>query len=269
MHQGASCQGSLSHIWKRTLLKQKGPGDCNVSSGITACWGASSRLQLRSFYILSSIRGGLGVLGQKVSSSSEPAGGQGLQRLLVLSSFRKVTEHPATTQVSIGLTLLPGREAFVVTYRWPGFMKMFAHNFLRVRGFLSLPCVCMLSHSVLSNSLQPFGLHPTRLLHPWNFPGKNTGMGCYFLLQESPWPRDWTLVSCVSCIAGRFCTHWAIRGVLTLPQREKIRLKTRNLNSNLVQSIISHMTSENLLPLWSAFVCFEGVGVFLFSELYC
>ena len=111
----------------------------------------------------------LGGLGQKVSSSSEPAGGQGLQRLLVLSSFRKVTEHPATTQVSIGLTLLPGREAFVVTYRWPGFMKeMFAHNFLRVRGFLSLPCVCMLSHSVLSNSLQPFGLHPTRLLHPCN-----------------------------------------------------------------------------------------------------
>ena len=57
-------------------------------------------------------------------------------------------------------------------------------------------------------------------------------------------------------------------GALTLPQKEKIRLKTRNLNSNLVQSIISHMTSENLLPLWSAFVCFEGVGVFLFSELY-
>ena len=56
-------------------------------------------------------------MGQKVSSSSEPAGGQGLQRLLVLSSFRKVTKHPATTQVSIGLTLLPGREAFVVTYK--------------------------------------------------------------------------------------------------------------------------------------------------------
>ena len=24
---------------------------------------------------------------------------------------------------------------------------------------------------------------PTRLLHPWNSPGKNTGVGCYFLLQ--------------------------------------------------------------------------------------
>ena len=24
---------------------------------------------------------------------------------------------------------------------------------------------------------------PTRLLHPWNFPGKSTGVGCHFLLQ--------------------------------------------------------------------------------------
>ena len=25
---------------------------------------------------------------------------------------------------------------------------------------------------------------PTRLLRPWDFPGKNTGVGCHFLLQE-------------------------------------------------------------------------------------
>ena len=35
----------------------------------------------------------------------------------------------------------------------------------------------------MSDSLQPHGLKPTRLLHPWNSPGKNTGMGCYHLLQ--------------------------------------------------------------------------------------
>ena len=34
------------------------------------------------------------------------------------------------------------------------------------------------SHSVVSNSLQPH-----RLLGPGNFPGKNTGAGCHFLLQ--------------------------------------------------------------------------------------
>ena len=41
----------------------------------------------------------------------------------------------------------------------------------------------MLSHSVVSDSLRPYGLWPTRLLCPWNFPGKNTGVGCHFLLQ--------------------------------------------------------------------------------------
>ena len=30
---------------------------------------------------------------------------------------------------------------------------------------------------------QPHGLKPTRLLHPWDFPGKSTGVGCHCLLQ--------------------------------------------------------------------------------------
>ena len=38
------------------------------------------------------------------------------------------------------------------------------------------------SRSVMSNSLQPHGLWPTRLLCPWNSSGKNTGVGCHFLL---------------------------------------------------------------------------------------
>ena len=41
-----------------------------------------------------------------------------------------------------------------------------------------------ISHSVVSDFLQPHGLKPTRLLYPWNSPGKNTGMGCHSLLQE-------------------------------------------------------------------------------------
>ena len=32
-------------------------------------------------------------------------------------------------------------------------------------------------------TLQPHGLWPTRLLPPWNSPGKNIGVGCHFLLQ--------------------------------------------------------------------------------------
>ena len=39
------------------------------------------------------------------------------------------------------------------------------------------------SHSFVSNSLWPHGLQPTRLLHPWDLPGKSTGVGCHCLLQ--------------------------------------------------------------------------------------
>ena len=40
------------------------------------------------------------------------------------------------------------------------------------------------SHSVMSNSLCPYELLPPRLLCPWDFSGKNTGMGYHFLLQR-------------------------------------------------------------------------------------
>ena len=40
------------------------------------------------------------------------------------------------------------------------------------------------SHSVVSDSSRPHGLQPTRLLRPWDFPGKSTGVGCHCLLQE-------------------------------------------------------------------------------------
>ena len=37
------------------------------------------------------------------------------------------------------------------------------------------------SRSVMSDSQRPHGLQPTRLLHPWDFPGKSTGVGCHCL----------------------------------------------------------------------------------------
>ena len=37
--------------------------------------------------------------------------------------------------------------------------------------------------SVVSDSLRPHRWQPTRLPHPWDPPGKNTGVGCHFLLQ--------------------------------------------------------------------------------------
>ena len=48
---------------------------------------------------------------------------------------------------------------------------------------LSLKWKWKWSRSVVSDSLQPHGRYPTRPCHPWDFPGKNTGVGCRFLLQ--------------------------------------------------------------------------------------
>ena len=39
------------------------------------------------------------------------------------------------------------------------------------------------SCSVVSDPQWPHGLQPSRLLHPWDFPGKSTGVGCHCLLQ--------------------------------------------------------------------------------------
>ena len=55
------------------------------------------------------------------------------------------------------------------------------------------------SRSVLSDCLRSHGLQPTRLLHPWDFPGKSTGVGCHCLLQgwkpRSVQLRDYVVVS--------------------------------------------------------------------------
>ena len=58
----------------------------------------------------------------------------------------------------------------------------------------------------MSNCLWSHGLWPARLLCPWDFPGKNTGVGCHFFLQGSSQPRDWT---CISCVCRRILHHYA------------------------------------------------------------
>ena len=46
-----------------------------------------------------------------------------------------------------------------------------------------ITCCCCYLVSELCPTLQPHGLQSARLLCPWGFPGKNTGVGCHFLLQ--------------------------------------------------------------------------------------
>ena len=61
------------------------------------------------------------------------------------------------------------------------------------------------SHSIMSNSLQPHGLYPARLLCPWNSPGKNTGSGFSF-----PSPGDFPDPELVTTVrVPTDCLLWA------------------------------------------------------------
>ena len=72
-------------------------------------------------------------------------------------------------------------------------------------------CVCVLYAAlVMSNSVRPHGLQPSRLLCLQNSSGKNTGVGCHALLQGSSWPTDRTRISYICCTGGGFFTRWAV-----------------------------------------------------------
>ena len=73
-------------------------------------------------------------------------------------------------EVCLELSRLPGSECVFVPR-----LGKFSALFLPSRAVLICP--------VVSNSLRPRGLWPTRLLCPWDSPGKNTGVGCHALLQ--------------------------------------------------------------------------------------
>ena len=70
------------------------------------------------------------------------------------------------------------------------------------------------SCSVMSDSLSPYELSPSRLLCPWDFPGKNTGVGCHFLLQDI-FPTQGSKLGLPHCRQTLYL--WATREALTIP----------------------------------------------------
>ena len=88
--------------------------------------------------------------------------------------------------------LLPGSSALThfVPLLWNAMCALVLHSFL---------------------TLWSHGLYPTRLLCPWDYPGKNTGMVASPFSKGSSQPRNRTWVSLT---AGRFFTDWATREAL-------------------------------------------------------
>jgi len=77
--------------------------------------------------------------------------------------------------------------------QWKASLFIFSgsiHQLRNVNPVMYQP-LCMLSHSIVSDSLRPHKLQPTRPLCRWNFPAKNTGVGCHFLLQGIFLTQGW------------------------------------------------------------------------------
>ena len=97
-------------------------------------------------------------------------------------------------------------------------------------------------HSVLCNSLWPHGLKPSRLLCPWDFPGKNAGVGCHFLLQGIFPTQGLNQHLPVSpALHRQILYHWAICltliYVIYLKNKFKTVQKEKNRTSTSVASL--------------------------------
>ena len=90
--------------------------------------------------------------------------------------FHIVNLCPRTTSLSLSTELPEGRFPYLL-------LKYQASVFLRPKVAHMLIKAAAAKSSVVSDSVRPHRRQPTRLPHPWDSPGKNTGMGCHFLLQ--------------------------------------------------------------------------------------
>ena len=74
-------------------------------------------------------------------------------------------------------------------------------------GPVAPPVAAPLCSVWLSNSVQPQRRQPARLPHPWGSPSKNTGVGCYFLLQCMKVKSESEVTqSCLTCSDPMDCS---------------------------------------------------------------
>ena len=105
-------------------------------------------------------------------------------------------------------------------------------------------CVCKVA-SVVSYSLQSYGLQPARFLRPWDSPGKKTGVGCCALLQGI-FPTQ-GLNPHLSCLL-----HWQVGSLPLAPPGKP-------LNGKTLLKAVRNISFENV----SAF------GILGINSLYC
>ena len=147
--------------------------------------------------------------------------------------------------------------------------RLFLALALRDGGFVNLCGIhTSVSHSVVPNSLQPHGLQPTRLFCPWDFPGKDTRVGCHFLFQVI-FPTQAQNPGLLYCrqILYHLCDSYShlIKGKIMPPFSKIIlcRLNTKNMQKSDTWSptynIIVHLFRCKITALFDQ--CFLLMGI--------
>ena len=93
------------------------------------------------------------------------------------------------------------------------FIKWLGHKLLEDKCHL-WGIVC--ASSVMSDSLRPRGLQPFRFLCPQVLQARILGWVAMPSSRGSSQPRDWTCISCISCIVGEFFTTEPLGKLLRL-----------------------------------------------------
>ena len=123
------------------------------------------------------------------------------------------------------------------------------------------------SRSVVSDSWRPHGLQPTRLLHPWDFPGKSTGVhspifDCvYFCISQ--------LVSLLVLGFSNSATiYWLFVMIIEgLALFQSITLQVHSLGpiiSSFIHQLINYLLNTN--PLTGHVLATEDRAIFLTSQ---
>ena len=85
------------------------------------------------------------------------------------------------------------------------------------------------SRTVMSDSSRPHGLQPTRLLRPWDFPGKSTGVGCHCLL----WYEIW-----LTCKKLYIFSVYNLMSLVALPFLKVNKLKWKYRNAKVRDNLL-------------------------------
>ena len=122
----------------------------------------------------------------------------------------------------------------------------YTENQHQPRKFLHV-CACYIA-SVMSYSSRPYGLQPTRLLCPWDSPGKNTRMGCQALLQGM-FPTQGSNPYLLTLL------HWQVDSLPLVPPEKPKFLHT---SSQSITSTPGNHCFDFFLPQMSSSVCYRN-----------